>query len=98
MVPPTRDPCGNGRSARRLRGWLDPFPRREVAMTDTNPDNTTTFEDVNIDEDLSQDGQAPVGNTLTEDEETATDHLIEEIEIANAGRGPAEKVSIDPAE
>jgi hypothetical protein len=69
-----------------------------MPMTDTNPDNATLFEDVDVDQDLDRDGEAPSGDTLTAAEDEAIDKQRTEIMTANVGRGPAEQVSVDEAE
>src|SRR3954453_5463180 len=69
------------------------FPRREMPMTDADPDKVTPFENVDVDQDVDRDGRAPSRGPLTAAEDKAIDNQITEIVATNAGREPAEQVS-----
>ena len=64
-------------------------------MTDAATD-ATPFEDVDVEEDIARDGEAPSGATLTSEENTAIEEQVAEIVNSNRGRGPGEQISVDP--
>jgi hypothetical protein len=66
------------------------------ALTDDTAAEPTPFEDVDVEEDVARDGEAPSGETLTDEEMAEIEKQVADIVTANRGRGAGEQVSVDP--
>jgi hypothetical protein len=56
----------------------------------------TPFDDVDVEEDVARDGEAPSGDTLTAEETAEIEKQVDEIVTSNRGRGAGEQISVDP--
>ncbi|HEV8172236.1 MAG TPA: hypothetical protein VGP91_01170 [Actinoplanes sp.] len=66
------------------------------ALADDMMAEPTPFDDVDVEQDVARDGEAPSGDTLTAEETAEIEKQVEEIVTSNRGRGPGEQISVDP--
>jgi hypothetical protein len=57
------------------------------ALADDMTAEPTPFDDVDVEQDVARDGEAPSGDTLTAEESAEIEKQVEEIVTSNRGRG-----------
>jgi hypothetical protein len=70
-------------------------PSSQLADDDMTAE-PTPFDDVDVEQDVARDGEAPPGDTLTAEETAEIEKQVDEIVTSNRGRGPGEQISVDP--
>ncbi|HEU4347732.1 MAG TPA: hypothetical protein VFR35_08085 [Actinoplanes sp.] len=58
----------------------------------------TPFDNVDVEEDVGRDGEAPSGETLTDEENAEIEKQVAEIVTAGGGRAADEEAFVDPME
>lgn len=77
----------------------DSTPQGEEAVPGEESDEeVSTFDEVDVEEGVEPGGEAPTGETLTDEEVAEIEKQVAEITRENVGRTPAEQVSVDPEE